>query len=64
MEKIKSIRFTITEDEVREVAKDIGVKSLLVEQVQSVLSMVEYDEMLAKDIRDSIRGSIEEVFDL
>lgn len=57
---MKQVKFTITEGEVKEVAESIGQQSLSDKQVQSVLVMVECDEMLAKDIRNSIIGSIYE----
>ena len=59
---MKYIKFTITEDEIREVAKSINHKPLSDKQIQSVLDMVEGDEMLAKDIHNSIIGYIRELF--
>ena len=58
---MKQIRFTITEDEIREVAKGIDWKRLSGTQIQSVLTMVECDEMLWKDIYNSIVGAIQEI---
>ncbi len=59
---MKKIKFTITEDEIREVSKDIGWQHLSGKQVQSVLAMVECDEMLWKDINKSIIDAIRELF--
>ena len=58
---MKQIKFTITEDEVMELAEELGIRDLSGEQIQSVLDMVEGDEMLAKDIRSSIIGSIRDL---
>lgn len=57
---MKKITFTITEDEIREVAQDNSIKKLSDKQVKVILSMVECDEMLAKDINNSIIDSIRE----
>ena len=51
---MKKINFTITEDEI----KDISERDLSDEQIQSVLTMVECDEMLWKDIHNSIVTAI------
>lgn len=61
---MKYIKFTITEDEIREVAESINQRPLSDKQIQLVLDMVEGDEMLAKDIRNSIIGSIHELFSM
>lgn len=55
---MRQTRFTITEDEVRELAEEIDIRDLSDMQIQSILNMVEGDEMLAKDIRSSIKGAI------
>jgi len=59
---MKQIKFIITENEIREVAKKISRQRLSSKQIQSVFTMVEYDEILAKDIRNSIINSIRELF--
>ena len=58
---MRRIKFVITEDEVRKVAGEIGEQGLSGEQVQSILNTVEYDEMLAKDIQNSIKNAIREL---
>lgn len=58
---MEQIKFTITTDEVKEIAKDNHAKNLSDEQVKSVLEMVECDEMLWKDISNSIASAIYEV---
>ena len=58
---MRQIRFTIAEEEIKEVAEKIGVKRLSVKQVNSVLEMLECDEMLAKDIETSIIGAINDL---
>mgnify|MGYP001566627064 CR=1 FL=1 len=63
MSKIKPTIFRITKEEVEEVFEekfDLYVK-LTERQIQLILDCVEGDEMLAKDIRNSIIGSINEV---
>ena len=55
---MKQIRFTITEDEIREVAKDINRQCLSDKQIQLVLDTVECDEMLWKDIENSIISAV------
>jgi len=57
---MKQITFTITEDEIRDVAE----RDLSNEQILSVLTMVECDEMLWKDITNSIAGSIRELYSM
>ena len=62
MSKIKPVVFTITEREVREIAREIFTKSKLSEvQVKEAIQYVECDEFLAKDIHASIVASIAEV---
>ncbi|KKQ28401.1 MAG: hypothetical protein UU14_C0031G0007 [Candidatus Roizmanbacteria bacterium GW2011_GWB1_40_7] len=56
---MRQISFTITEDEIRNVSKDISERDLSDEQIQSVLATIECDEMLWEDIRNSIIGSID-----
>ena len=58
---MRLIRFTITEDEIRNEVKNIAKQDLSDEQIQSVLDMVECDEMLWKDIHNSIVGAIREL---
>lgn len=58
---MKYIKFTITEDEIREVAEEIDIKDLSDKQILSVLDMVECDEMLWKDINNSIISAIQEL---
>lgn len=58
---MKSIKFTITEEEVREVAEDININNLSDKQVKSVLEMVECDEILWNDINESIVEAIREL---
>lgn len=53
---MKQITFTITEDEIR----DIAEQDLSNKQTQSILAMVECDEMLWKDIHNSIVEAIRE----
>lgn len=55
---MKQTRFTITEEEVEELAEELDIRDLSGKQIQSVLDWVECDEMLAKDIRSSIRGAV------
>ncbi len=59
---MRKTTFTITEDEIREVAFDMDIPKHLLskEKIRLILDMVEGDEMLAKDINTSIRGSIHE----
>ena len=56
------ITFTIDENEARDLAEgmEIPQEKLTDEIIQTVLNKVEGDEMLAKDIRNSIRSSIYE----
>ena len=58
---MRLIRFTITEDEIRNEVKNIAKQDLSDEQIQSVLDMVECDEMLWKDIHNSIVGAFREL---
>jgi hypothetical protein len=58
---MKRIIFTITEDEIREIANNEDRKRLSDKQVRSVLDMVECDEMLWKDIHNSIIGAVREL---
>lgn len=55
---MKQTRFTITEEEVEELAEELDIRDLSGKQIQSVLDWFECDEMLAKDIRSSIRGAV------
>lgn len=57
---MKSIKFTITEDEIREVAEDIDINNLSDKQVKLVLEMVECDEILWEGINESIVNAIRE----
>ena len=62
MSKIKPLVFTITENEVRNIAREIlPTNKFSNEQVKKVLEYVECDEFLAKEIRISIVTSITEV---
>ena len=58
---MKQVTFTITEDEIRNEVTNIAKQDLSDEQIQSVLDMVECDEMLWKDIHNSIVGAIREL---
>jgi len=58
MKQIKFTRFTITENEVREVVEEIGKHNFSDEKIQSILTIVECDPMLWKDIRNSIIRAI------
>ena len=58
---MKQITFTITEDEIRNEVRNIAKPDLSDEQIQSVLDMVECDEMLWKDIHNSIVSAIHEL---
>ena len=58
---MEQISFTITEDVVREIAKDITKKKLSIKKIRLVLDMVECDEMLWKDINNSITNAIYEI---
>jgi hypothetical protein len=62
---MKKVTFTITEDEIRDVARNehITHKKLSDKQIQSILDMVECDEWLWKDITSSIIGAIREELD-
>lgn len=53
---MRKITFTITEDEIREVAcnENVTEQDLSDKQVQSILGIVECDEILWKDIISSI----------
>ena len=68
MYKIKPTIFSVSKEEIEEMVNEmikeekLDVNSKLNrEQVIKVLECVECDELLAKDIRMSIRGSIAEV---
>lgn len=70
MYNIKPTTFNITEEEVRETVdemiKERRLKNdlkLNKKQIIKILACVEGDEMLAKDIRSSIRGSIIETLE-
>lgn len=52
------LSFTITEDEIRDVLKDIAEQELSDKQIKSILTTIECDEMLWGDIHNSIIGSI------
>ena len=56
---MRKITFTITEDEIKEFAEK-DQENLSDEQIKLVLEMVECDEMLWKDIHNSIVGAIRE----
>ena len=65
MHKIKPTIFTITKEEIEETVDEMIEERILEanlklnrEQVVNILACVEGDELLAKDIRMSIRGSI------
>lgn len=68
MYKIKPTIFSITKEEITETVNEmIGEKiletnlELKPEQIVNILACVEGNELLAKDIHTSIRGSIMEV---
>lgn len=65
---LKPTVFTITKEEVEELFEEMEIrdelgflKKLTDKQIEDILSCVECDEMLAKDIRNSIRGSVQYV---
>ena len=58
---MKYIKFTIAEEEIREIAKEINIKDLSDKQIQLVLDMVECDEILWKDINGSIISAINQL---
>jgi len=65
MYKIKPTIFTITKEEIEETVDEMIREEILKtdlrlnrEQIVNILACVEGDELLAKDIRMSIRGSI------
>jgi len=55
---VRQITFTISEDEIKDVVRDIAEQNLSDKQIQSVLATIECDEMLWEDIHNSIVGSI------
>jgi hypothetical protein len=68
MHKINPTTFNISKEEVEDTVDEMIEEKLLEgkiklnrKQIVEVLSCVECDEFLAKDIRKSIRGSISEV---
>ena len=68
MYKIKSTIFSISKEEIEETVDEMIQEKILSanlklnrKQVINILACVEGDELLAKDIRMSIRGSITEV---
>ena len=70
MYKIKPTIFSITQEEIKDTVDEMIEGKILQEnlklnkkQIIDILSCVEGDEFLAKDIRTSIRGSIIEVLD-
>lgn len=58
---MKSIKFTITDKEVLEVAESLGVKDLSNKQVQLALEYIECDEILWKKINASIVSAIQDL---
>jgi hypothetical protein len=71
MRKINPTTFNITKEEIEDTVDEMIEEKLLEaktklnrRQIVDVLSCVECDEFLAKDIRASIRGSIQEVLDI
>ena len=58
---MKKVTFTITEDKVRKIAKKDWSENLSNKQIKQVLDMVEADEVLWKNIRDSIIGAVREI---
>ncbi|PIQ68892.1 MAG: hypothetical protein COV91_01625 [Candidatus Taylorbacteria bacterium CG11_big_fil_rev_8_21_14_0_20_46_11] len=67
MNEIKPTIFTITKEEIEKTVKEMIEEEILEvnlklkrEQIVDILACVEGDELLAKDIRMSIRGSIRE----
>ncbi len=68
MKIINPIVFTITKEEVKELFTEMVEQGILSndmklnsKKINSILSCVEGDKFLAKDIRSSIKGSILEV---
>jgi hypothetical protein len=68
MRKIKPTTFNITKEEIEDAVDEMIQEKLLRDktklsrkQIVEVLSYVECDEFLAKDIRNSIRNSIQGV---
>jgi hypothetical protein len=66
--KIKPTVFSISEDEIRDIADEMINEKILKnnlklsrEQIIEILAYVECDEFLAKDIHMSIRGAIVDV---
>lgn len=57
---MKYIKFTINEDEIEEIVREIGAKDLSDVQIQSILDMVECDGIPWKDINSSIVGATRE----
>ena len=57
---MRKITFTITEDEIKEITEK-DQENLSDEQIKLVLEMVEGDEMLWKDVNNSIAGAIREI---
>lgn len=55
---MRQITFTITEDEIRDVFKDISEHDLSDGQIKSILTAVECDEVLWEDIHNAIIGSL------
>ena len=58
---MKKVTFTITEDKVRKIAKKDWSENLSNKQIKQVLDTVEADEVLWKNIRDSIIGAVREI---
>ncbi len=54
----KKITFTITEEEIREVAEKINYKIISKKHIKTVLGLVECDEILWKKIEESIIYSL------
>lgn len=68
MYKIKPTIFSISKEEIQEIASEMVEEKILKtnlklnkEQIIEVLSYVECDELLANDIRMSIKSSVVEV---
>lgn len=58
---MNKITFNVMDREVMNTAEEIGILKLSKVDISIILQMVEFDEMLAKDIHQSIKGSITEV---
>ena len=58
---MKSITFTITKNEVKDVAKKYSITKPSEKQFEEILCMVENDSVLWNDIENSIKDAIQQV---